>query len=112
LFPLVSVEVDARGTATHPGRFTLDFNHVVDFRDFTLVQPATATLTAANGDFLTTSVVAGAVSPQDTPDVFLIEEIHTITGGTGRFAEATGRLVVERLTTLPDPSVGTTWGSL
>jgi hypothetical protein len=106
--PLVSVHVEAQGNASHFGRFTLDSQHVVNFVDLT--GAGTAELTAANGDKLTTNL-AGVATPQDTPGVFFIVETFTVTGGTGRFAGATGEFVVERLSFPTGPANGTTSGS-
>ena len=106
--PLVSVHLEAGGNATHLGRFTFDSVHVVNFVDLT--GAGTADLTAADGDKLTTNV-AGIATPQDTPGVFFIVETHTVTGGTGRFAGATGQFVVERVSLPSGPTDGTTSGS-
>ena len=106
--PLVSVHVEAEGNATHLGRFTFDSQHVVNFVDLTGV--GTAELTAANGDKLIANL-AGIATAQDTPGVFLIVETLTITGGTGRFAGATGQFVVERWSLPSGPADGTTSGS-
>jgi hypothetical protein len=106
--PLVSVHVEAGGNSTHLGRFTFDSVHVVNFVDFT--GAGTAELTAANGDTLTTTL-AGVATPQDAPGVFLIVETFTVTGGTGRFAGATGQFVLERLSLPSGPTNGTTSGS-
>ena len=106
--PLVSVHLEAQGNATHLGRFTLDSPHVVNFVDFT--GAGTADFTAADGDKLTTNVT-GVATPQDAPGVFFIVETHTVTGGTGRFAVATGQFVVERLSFPSGPANGTTSGS-
>jgi hypothetical protein len=54
----------------------------------------TAIWTAANGDQLRVSVVGHGdivVFPTVT-----ITETHTITGGTGRFADASGAITIER----------------
>ena len=48
--------------------------------------------TAANGDSLTTDIT-GLGTPTANPDVHSIVEDHTITGGTGRFAGATGSFI-------------------
>ncbi len=54
----------------------------------------TLTLTARNGDVITASFT-GLSSPA-APGVIAIVENATITGGTGRFAGATGSLVINR----------------
>jgi hypothetical protein len=51
---------------------------------------------AANGDTLT-GLFTGISTPTATPGVNEIVETASITGGTGRFAGATGDFTVERL---------------
>ena len=62
---------------------------------------------AANGDSIFTEFL-GQGEPTDAPNVPHIVEINTITGGTGRFAGATGSFTVERLV---DLTTGLTSGS-
>ena len=93
------------GIATLIGRFTLTWRFTVTIAAGTGVGPVR--FTAANGDEIFTTA-AGISWPADTPGVFHIQEIQTITGGTGRFAGAKGTLVVERLT---DLNTGLTSGS-
>jgi hypothetical protein len=84
--------VAARGNATHLGLFTLALDATVDLLTATAV--GTITLTAANGDqiFAThTGRVVGQVEGG-----LNIEETATITGGTGRFAGATGSYTAPR----------------
>ena len=50
----------------------------------------------------------GQATPTAIPGVLYIEETATITGGTGRFAGATGSFISERLY---DTVAGTTIGS-
>ena len=54
----------------------------------TLSSAGTATFTAANGDALAATVLGQAT--RTAPTTLSIVEAYTITGGTGRFAEATG----------------------
>jgi hypothetical protein len=88
----------ATGEATHLGRYTM-------VSDFTVTSPpprasGTSVWTAADGSQLfTTGVGEGVV----TFPILVATETHTITGGTGRFASASGTIFVERtlnLTTL------------
>jgi hypothetical protein len=102
---LVNVDIDAAGAATQLGRFTLDIPHVVNPATRTAV--GTYQFTAANGDTLTAEFT-GIATPTAVPGVLYIEETATITGGTGRFAGATGSFTVERLF---DTIAGTTVGS-
>lgn len=58
-----------------------------------------STLTAANGDALT-GTYEGQVSVTGDPNVIAYEEELEVTGGTGRFAGATGTLQVAGLANL------------
>ena len=100
--PFGLVNGSATGNATHLGRFTVAFPHTVNFATRTGV--GTYTFEAADGDSLTADFTGLA---QGGP-VVSIEEHGAITGGTGRFAGATGRFVVQRSF---DPSTGVTEGS-
>jgi hypothetical protein len=99
--PLAFVDGSATGNATHLGRFTVEFPHTVNFA--TRTGTGTFTFTAANGDTLTADFTGQA---QPGPIVSIVEHA-TITGGTGRFAGATGTFTVQRLF---DPARGTTTG--
>ena len=93
------------GIATHLGRFTLTWHFTVN----TVAGSGTGPVhyIAANGDSIFTTAV-GQSEPTSTPGVFHIMEVQTVTGGTGRFANATGSFIVERLT---DLNTGFTSGS-
>jgi hypothetical protein len=103
--PFVRVDIEAEGTATHLGHFTLDVPHVVDIATRTAV--GSYQFTAANGDTLYAEFI-GQATPTDIPGVLYIEETAIILGGTGRFAGATGSFTVERWY---DTADGTTVGS-
>ncbi len=100
--PLAFVDGSATGNATHLGRFTVEFPHTVNFAIRT--GEGTFTFTAANGDTLTADFTGQA---QPGPIVSIVEHA-TITGGTGRFAGATGSFTVQRQFA---PATGTTKGS-
>ena len=93
------------GVASHLGRFTVDWEFVVNEVDGTGSGPVR--YTAANGDAIYANSV-GASEPTATPGVFHITEIQTVTGGTGRFAGARGSFTVDRLV---DLNTGETSGS-
>jgi hypothetical protein len=63
---------------------------------------------AANGDSLFAEG-SGLGVPTETPGVNSIVEEYTITGGTGRFVDATGSFTVKRLITL---TTGVTDGTI
>jgi hypothetical protein len=100
-FPVLPVTTAGTGTGTHLGEFSFTQESAVN------VTTGTATGSthwiAANGDSIDTTFTASG-GPTDAPpvcpglgEVFLgITEIHTIIGGTGRFAEAQGSFKVER----------------
>jgi hypothetical protein len=100
--PLASVHISATGNATQLGQFTLEVPHIVNFA--TAFGQGTFTFTAANGDTLTADFTGQA---QTSTPIHSSVEDATITGGTGRFAGASGRFIVHRSF---DPVGGTTTG--
>ncbi len=103
--PFAFVLIEGTGNATQLGHFTVEIAHIVNFATATAV--GTFEFTAANGDALT-AVFTGQAGPSENPDIVSIVETASITGGTGRFAGATGSFTVERLF---DPVGLTTTGS-
>jgi hypothetical protein len=99
------VDASGSGIATHLGQFTLTWKFTVNLADGTGSGPVI--FTAANGDAIFYTAL-GRSEPTDTPGVFHVVEIETITGGTGRFAGAQGSFIVDRLT---DLNTGLTSGS-
>jgi hypothetical protein len=99
------VVVEATGTATHLGQFAVSAPHFVDLP--TRTAAGYYEFTAANGDKVY-GEFTGQATPTSTPGVISIVESVTITGGTGRFAGASGSFTVERLY---DRIAGTTIGS-
>ena len=97
--------VEAAGNATQLGQFALAIPHLVDRVARTAV--GSYHFTAANGDTLSADFT-GQSMPTATLGVLSIVETATITGGTGRFAGATGSFTCERLY---DTITGTTIGS-
>lgn len=79
--------LDATGSATHLGRFTV----TADWTISTGGGIGTSTWTAANGDELSTSFTRSGVV---VPPTITFTETHTITSGTGRFATASGTFTV------------------
>ena len=90
--PTASLIRDGTGTATYLGKYTEHITMQIFLP--TLSSTGTATFTAANGDTLTATVL-GQATPTTTPGVLSIVEVYTITGGTGRFADATGTFTLE-----------------
>ena len=90
----IVVTTDGIGTATHRGQFSFTQRVTVSFTTF--AGAGTSHWVAANGDSFD-STIAGLGQPTGTPGEFRITDIHTITGGTGRFAGARGHFTVERV---------------
>ena len=114
--PFLSVSIEGTGNATHLGRFTVEIPHLVNPMNRTSI--GTYEFTAANGDTLTAGFTGQATLT--APGVLSVVETATITGGTGRFAGASGSFTVERLFnqvtglttgsfegTIPSPGAGT-----
>src|SRR5437870_8816563 len=80
-----TIATSATGVGTHLGQFSFTQEVTVNFANFT--DTGSARLIAANGDSIYTTVLGSAVPG---PVVFKVTEIHTITGGTGRFTGAQG----------------------
>jgi hypothetical protein len=93
-FPKLFVDGSGSGKATHLGRFTMTYELEVDL--LTHQTFGSGVFTAANGDSLTTDIT-GLGTPTENPDVASVVEVHSITGGTGRFAGATGSFIREYL---------------
>ena len=94
VFPTAFIDATGVGTATHLGLFT--YRLEAELYIPTLTASASATLIAANGDMIF-GEGSGQGTPTGTPGIVSIVEMYTITGGTGRFAGATGNFRVERL---------------
>jgi hypothetical protein len=90
----VTVTTVGSGIATHLGNFSATWKLLVNESDFTATGSFHAI--AANGDEIYT-IVAASAEPTDTPGVVRVTEIHTITGGTGRFTNAIGSFIMDIL---------------
>jgi hypothetical protein len=89
----VVISTTATGTGAHLGRFSLVREVTGNLVNFTAT--GSAQWIAANGDSIYTTV-AGQAELSEIPAGFLkVTEIHTITGGTGRFTGAQGSFTVE-----------------
>ena len=93
--PSINRVLDATGNATQLGDFTYNFPHSVDRSTIPATGVGYSTFTAANGDQLFAFMSGEATLV--APGVLLGVEQGTILGGTGRFANASGSFVIERL---------------
>jgi hypothetical protein len=92
--PTMFVTATGSGEATHLGRYTVSYQVEVDLPTGT-GSGLSAQYMAANGDSLFAEG-SGQATPTDAPNVFIVVETYTITGGTGRFAGATGSFTETR----------------
>ena len=101
--PPVTIATTAMGTGTHLGQFS--FTHVLTLNTLT----GSAHWVGANGDSIDSISVVSAVPG---PVVFTVTEIHTITGGTGRFSGTQGSFTVHRthIRALSDDGTHVTFG--
>ena len=104
-FPVMFVHGTATGYATRIGRYTATYEEQVDLLTGSSV--GAITVVAANGDVIF-ATQTGQGDPTPDPDIFSIVEVSNVTGGTGRFAGATGTFTIERLVSL---STGDSSGS-
>jgi hypothetical protein len=95
---IVRVTGTDTGEATHLGHFSAVYEDEVDLA--TARGTGTFTLTAANGDKLVKRYTGGQT------DLGTVTLFATITGGTGRFAKATGTFTLIRTGTV-DMATGT-----
>ena len=110
IFPIRSITREGGGTATYLGKYTEQVTAQINV--LTRHGTGAATFTAANGDTLT-ATVEGQATLTTTPGVLSIVEVYTITGGTGRFADATGTFTLEStVTQATGVSTGTFSGAI
>jgi hypothetical protein len=92
--PNVLVTGSGSANATQLGLYTVSYQIQVN------VPPGFGSglsqFVAANGDTLSASVL-GKSTPTEVPNIIMIIEQHTITGGRGRFEGASGVITVERV---------------
>lgn len=103
--PIMSVTANGTGNATHLGQYDISYEVQVNLE--TLAGVGSAQLVAANGDILYANLL-GQATPTETADVFNLVEVFTITGGTGRFANASGSFTLNRVVNI---TTGVTSGS-
>ncbi len=89
----VTVLTVGTGIGTLVGQFSFTQTVTVEFA--TLTATGSAQWFAANGDSISTTTTGSGQMIE--PGLFRIEDVHTITGGTGRFAGAQGSFTVKRL---------------
>jgi hypothetical protein len=89
-------ETDTTGEATQLGQYQRVGTAIVTLNDPLRTAVGNFQFVAANGDTVT-GTFTGISTPTEIPGVNHIVETATITGGTGRFAGATGGFTTDRL---------------
>jgi hypothetical protein len=94
--PLLLVSLEGEGTATHVGNYTIVNSHCVDPSTGALTK-GTFVKTAANGDQIFGTYIGSTtvIQPPAPVGIFEVDGTLTFTGGTGRFAGATGTATME-----------------
>jgi hypothetical protein len=96
--PTLALTGAGSGNATHLGRFTYSYAGVLNINpDFSGTGTLHYDFVAANGDHLYSVGDGVGVAVEGSPGTIHVVEVHTITGGTGRFAGATGNFTIDRL---------------
>ena len=93
IFPTMFVTAQGSGEATLLGQITVNYQTEVNLSD--LSQSGSVSFAGISSDSLLAIGVGQAIEDR-TPGMVSVVEIHTITGGTGRFARASGTLTLKR----------------
>ena len=104
--PMMSVNASGSGNATQLGQFTVNYELEVNLLD--LSGAGSVYFAGTSGDSIRAEGIGQAV-PNRTPDMFNIVEIITITGGTGRFAGASGTITLNRLISITTGAAASTF---
>jgi hypothetical protein len=93
----LGITIDLTGVATHLGKYSVHIDAVGVISGGEVLGDGTFTVVAANGDQLTGTTTFTA--PLPTGNVHTATAFLTITGGTGRFADASGTITSQNLET-------------
>jgi hypothetical protein len=91
------IAIDLNGVATHFGRYSVHAEADAEILGGEVAGDGPFTATTANGDQLTGTFTVTGPLPSGT--VHETTAVLTITGGTGRFADASGTFTSENLVT-------------
>ncbi len=89
-----AVELTGAGKATAMGKFTILATQITDGATG-VITGGSITFMNKQGDTLTGTYTGQEAYPPDDPNAVLVSGTLTITGGTGRFAGASGTLPIE-----------------
>lgn len=105
-FPTMLVTASGWGDVTELGRFTVNYETEMNLLDLSASE--SAHFVGTNGNSIQAKGL-GQASQDQTPGIFQVVEIYTITGGTGRFKDASGTLTLRRVVNY---ATGSTAGTL
>jgi hypothetical protein len=91
------VTANGSGEAIELGQFTATYQMEANLLDMSVKE--SVSFVGKNGDGLQATAVGQAFEDR-TPGMFKVVEIFTITGGTGRFAGASGTFTMNRLVSI------------
>ena len=95
------LKIDGTGTASLNGYGACAVTYHFDLNIITGSAPGSHHFTWPNGDSLSTTSLGQGILTDLDPTVNYVTEIHTITGGTGRFAHVSGNFLLERMVGFP-----------
>jgi hypothetical protein len=95
--PGLRLTADVSGVLTHLGKYTGHFEGSGEIVGGRTLGEGTGTLVAANGDELTATFTLNGALPGG--EVHSLTVVLTITGGTGRFVDASGTITIPFLAT-------------
>lgn len=101
------LHIDGNGSASLNGYGVATVTYHFDLNLITGSAPGLHKFTWPNGDTLSTTSVGQGILTGLAPDINYVTEIHTVTGGTGRFARTSGNFLLERMVGFPAESGAT-----
>jgi hypothetical protein len=105
-YPTMLVTANGWGEVSELGRFTVNYETEMNLLDLSASE--SAHFVGTNGNSIQAKGL-GQASQDQSPGIFQVVEIYTITGGTGRFTGASGTLTLKRVVNL---ATGSTAGTL
>ena len=101
--PVQQLRVNGVGHATHLGKSRFEMLNTANFATLPIALSGAGTFYASNGDQIFTSVSGNSTPNGDGSATAVIE--NTVTGGTGRFQNASGSFAGTTTATIGQPSI-------
>ena len=95
--PALDISTDTSGVMTHLGKYKAHFEGGAEIVGGRTLGEGTFTVVAANGDELTGTFALNGALPSGEPHSLTV--VLTVTGGTGRFADASGTITAPLVAT-------------